>query len=96
MSLFSYLEEELKYKLESYRESYHLINKFNINDENIYYQMLIDECFGLGIDYSKSNLPDHFIEKENFDKVLDVINKRYRLLLKSVDNNLIDDIFSWE
>lgn len=96
MSLFSYSEEDLKHKLESYRESYHLINKFNINDENIYYQMLIDECFGLGIDYNKSYLPDYFIEEENFDKVLDSIDKRYRLLLKSVDNNLIDDIFSWE
>lgn len=96
MSLFSYSEEELKYKLESYRESYHLTNEFNINDENIYYQMLIDECFGRGINYNKSYLPDYFIEKENFDKVLDVINRLYKLPLQVINSNSNNNLFKWE
>lgn len=96
MSLFIYSEEELKHKLESYRESYHLINKFNVNDENIYYQMLIDECFGLGIDYSKSNLPDYFTEEKNFNKVMRTVERLYKLPLNSIDNNSNNDIFSWE
>lgn len=96
MSLFAYSEEELKHKLESYRESYHLINKFNINDENIYYQMLIDECFGLGIDYNKSYLPNYFIEKENLGKVLDVINRLYKLSLQTINSNSTNNLFNWE
>lgn len=95
-SLFSYSREELEYKLESYRESYHLINKFNINDENIYYQILIDECFGLSIDYNKSYLPDYFVEKENFDKVLDVINRLYKLSLQTINSNSTNNLFNWE
>ena len=99
-SLFELSIDELQNLCNSYRNQNHESGKFNINDENIFYKILIDKCSNLGFNYNKSSLPNWLVDQRKVDLVIDNISKMYNLTLDR--NNRVNDehdsnnLFKWE